>query len=134
LKRSEAFLAGLPGEELRDYTLRFNSDGSVRETVIYFYGDDQRAASAAGSEPLRREAVYQGKVDVLRLHTARKLSDTYYVGETGHERRDRRREYRMDGQIAQTVIFYYEGDRRAADAPSGVPLRRQEAYEGDFSG
>jgi sulfite reductase (ferredoxin) len=133
-KRSETFLAGQPGEELRDYTLRCNSDGSVRETVVYFYGDDQRAVSAAGSEPLCREAVYQGKVDVLRLHTARKLSDSYYVGEAGHERRDRRREYRMDGQVAQTVIFYYEGDLRAADAPSGTALRRQEAFDGDFSG
>src|SRR5205823_3205974 len=92
-KESETFLAGLPGEEMRDHTVRYNSDGSVRETVVYFYGADQRAATARGGDPLRREAAYLGRVDPVRLHSARKLRDTYYVGPAGHERRDRGVEY-----------------------------------------
>ncbi len=130
LKRSETFLAGAPGEELPDYAFRYHSDGSVRETVVYFYGDDLRAGSARPGQPLQREAVYLGRVDSMRLFAARKLSDTFYVGPTGHERRDFRVEYHPDGLVAQTVIFYYEGDARAKDVPSGAVLRRQVVYEG----
>jgi hypothetical protein len=129
-KVSETFLDGLPGEELRDHTFRYNSDGSVRETVVYFYGADQRAAAARPGDPLRREAVYLGRVDAFRLHAARKLSDTHYVGPAGHERRDVRVEYRADGGVGQTVVFHYANDARAADAPSGSPVRRQVVYEG----
>jgi hypothetical protein len=129
-KRAETILAGPAGEERPDYTYRFNSDGSVRETVVYFYGDDLRAAEASGFDPLRREGVYQGRVDASRLFAGRKLSDTVFVGEITHERRDLRREYRPDGSVAQTVVFYYEGDRRASDAPSGSPVRRQVSLEG----
>jgi sulfite reductase (ferredoxin) len=128
-KRRETFLAGLPGEELPDYTYRFNSDGSVRDTVVYYYGDDQRAGNASG-QPLTREAVYLGRVDPYRLHTTRKLNDTYLVGPAGHERRDRRVDYLPDGRPAQTVIYHYAGDLRASEAPSGSALRRQVAYEG----
>jgi sulfite reductase (ferredoxin) len=128
--QSETFLAGQPGEELPDYRYRYNSDGSVRETVVYFYGDDVRAAGARPGDPLRREAVYQDRADAGRLHAARKLSDTYYVGPAGHERRDRRVEYGPDSRVTQTVVFYYNGDARASEAPSGSPLRRQVAYQG----
>jgi sulfite reductase (ferredoxin) len=128
--QEEIVLAGPPGEELRDCAFRYNSDGSVRETVVYFYGDDRRASGAGRGDPLRREAVYLGRVDVTRLYAARKLSDTYYVGDVGHERRDRRIEYHADGRVARTVLFFYDGDRRAADAPSGAALRRQAAYDG----
>jgi sulfite reductase (ferredoxin) len=127
---AETFYAGHPGEELRDFACRYNSDGSVRETVVYFYGDDQRAGTADPGDPLRREAVYQGRVDTQRLYAARKVSDTHYVGAVGHETRDFRVEYLPDGRVAQTVVFHYEGDARAAAAPSGAALRRQVAYAG----
>ncbi|HKI34084.1 MAG TPA: NADPH-dependent assimilatory sulfite reductase hemoprotein subunit [Gemmataceae bacterium] len=127
---AETFYAGSPGEELRDHAFRYNSDGSVRETVVYFYASDQRAATAAAGDALRREAVYPGRVDAQRLYAARKVSDTYHVGDAGHERRDYRVEYLPDGVVSQTVVFHYEGDARAADAPSGAALRRQAAYAG----
>jgi sulfite reductase (ferredoxin) len=130
LQQEEVLFAGPFGEELPDCAFRYNTDGSVRETVVYFYGDDLRAAGARKGDPLRREATYAGRVDVRRLYAARKLSDTQYVGATGHERRDRRVEYLADGRAARTVIFYYEGERRAADAPSGSALQRQAAFEG----
>jgi hypothetical protein len=66
----------------------------------------------------------------VRLHDARKLTDTYFVGETGGELRDRRVEYNRDGTVAQTVIFHYEGDGRASAVPSGARLSRQAVYEG----
>ena len=102
----------------------------MRETVVYFYGSDRRAASATAADPLGREAVYLGPVDPVRLHAARKLSDTYYAGLPGHERRDIRVEFYPDGRVAQTLIYYYDGDARAGDAPSGSAIRRQVAFEG----
>jgi sulfite reductase (ferredoxin) len=128
--REEVLLAGTAGEELRDCTFSYNSDGSVRETVVYFYGDDRRADAAHRGDPLRRGATYFGRVDVQRLYAARKLSDTHHVGSAGHERRDRRVEYHADGTVARTVLFYYDGDLRAAEAPSGAAVRRQVAFDG----
>jgi sulfite reductase (ferredoxin) len=127
---AETFYGGQPGEEMRDYSYRYASDGGVRETVVYFYGSDQRAATAGPTDPLCREALYQGRADPQRLHATRKLSDTYYVGDAGSERRDYRVEYLPDGEVAQTVVFHYDGDVRAADAPTGAALRRQVAYTG----
>jgi hypothetical protein len=98
--------------------------------VIYFYGSDLRASSAGKLEPLRRKAVYRGRVHPFRLHSARKLSDTLFVGSAGHERRDVRTEYYPDGRVARTVVFYYEGDSRASDVPSGAMLSRQVTYDG----
>jgi sulfite reductase (ferredoxin) len=132
-KQQETFLAGPVGEERPDYTVHYNTDGSVRSTVVYYYSDDQRAAAAHKGEPLRRKAVYRGRVDPVRLHAARKLSDTRYVGPVGHERRDTRLEYHANGQVARTVVFYYEGDVRAADVSSGSRLHRQVAYEGQLA-
>ncbi|HMF13409.1 MAG TPA: hypothetical protein VKE94_13920, partial [Gemmataceae bacterium] len=129
-KRAETFLAGPPGEERPNCAYRFNSDGSVRETVVYFYGDDLRASQATAFDPLRREAIYQGRVEANRLFAARKLSDTLYVGDVDHEHRDLRREYRPDESVAQTIVFYYQGDRRASEAPSGAPIRRQVTLDG----
>jgi len=130
----ETLLAGVSGEERRDAAFRYNSDGSVRATIVYFYGGDARAARSQSGDPLRREAVYLGRVDPLRLHAARKLSDTYYAGPAGHERRDVRIEYHADAdggeRVARTVVFYYEGDVRAAEAPSGAAVRREVAYDG----
>jgi sulfite reductase (ferredoxin) len=128
-KRSERFLVGMPGEERTDYVYRYNDDGSVRETAVYFYGDDCRATAARAGQPLRRLAVYQGRVNPYRLHSARKLSDTFYVGSIGHERKDRQVDYHADGQVAQTVIFHYDGDARASEAPSGAAVRRAVAFE-----
>jgi hypothetical protein len=130
VRLEEVLWAGPAGEELRDCTVRYNSDGSVRETVVYFYGDDQRAGSSQAGEPLRREALYLGRADVKRLYAVRKVSDTFHVGPAGHERRDLRIEYQADGRVARTVLFHYEGDLRAAEAPSGSALRRQVVYEG----
>jgi dissimilatory sulfite reductase (desulfoviridin) alpha/beta subunit len=131
--RSETILAGLAGEERPDYTLRLHTDESVKETVVYFYTDDRRAAAAQPGDALVREAVYLGRVDPYRLHAARKLSDTFYVGTAGRELRDRRIEYRPDGAVAGTVVFYYEGDLRAKDAPSGAAVRREVGFAGAVS-
>ncbi|GIW83005.1 MAG: hypothetical protein KatS3mg105_4812 [Gemmatales bacterium] len=126
-KETETFFVGPKGEERRDFAYRYNDDDSVRETIVYFYEEDRRAAEATADHALRREAIYAGRVNPLRLHAARKLRDLYYVGPAGHERIDRCILYRADGQPAQTIVYLYDGDRGAADVSSGSPVRRQIA-------
>jgi sulfite reductase (ferredoxin) len=130
LKRSERFLVGPPGEERIDYAYRYNSDGSVRETSVYYYGDDCRAAAAQSGQPLRRKALYQGRVDPSRLYNARKLSDTHYVGSPGNEQKDIQFDYHADGRVGQSIVFCYDGNARASEAPSGSAVRRAVVYEG----
>jgi len=130
IPRSETIFAGPSASELRDYSFRHNSDGSVRETVVYFYDGDLRAAAAQRGAALRRKAVYSGRANPQRLHEAIKRHDTFYAGSAGHECRNRRIDYLNDGQVARTIVFYYEGDARAAVVPSGKALRRQVAYAG----
>jgi sulfite reductase (ferredoxin) len=129
-KRSEDFLAGPPGEELIDYSFRYATDGQVWTTAVYFYDGDLRAASAHLGLPLRRKALYQGQANPQRLYAARKLSDIFYVGPPGHERKDYCTKYQADGRAAHTVIYYYANDERASDVASGTPVRRQVSHEG----
>jgi sulfite reductase (ferredoxin) len=129
-KSKEDFFAGERGEELRDYTFVYDNSGSVVETIVYFYGADCRAAGANRAMPLTRKAVYRGKVNPLRLHTARKVEDIFYVGGRGQERRDRQISYHPSGEAARTFVFYYEGEERASAAASSAPLRRVVAYAG----
>jgi sulfite reductase (ferredoxin) len=133
LKRTERFFAGPAGEEVLDYSIRHDSEGNARHTVVHFYGNDLRAEAAHPGLPLCRKAVYQGRVDPVRLHAARKLSDIFYTGKSGHELRDYRVEYHRDGGVSQTIVFYYGEDARAQEVPSGVAVRRQVAYEGRLS-
>jgi sulfite reductase (ferredoxin) len=129
-KRSEIFMAGPEGHERRDYAYCYRSDGSVKETAVYFYGDDWRASAAHLGEPLRREARYAGKVNAFRLHEANKLSDTYYVGSADEERADRRVDYRRDGEAGLTVVFFYGAEMRAEEAAAGTAVSRQVVFEG----
>jgi sulfite reductase (ferredoxin) len=129
-RRGETFLQGPAGSELSDYRFVCNSDGSVRLTVISFYGSDLRAGDAHRGDALWREAAYAGQVDAYNVHAALKVSDTYFVGPPGHERRDRTVEYYADGRVARSIVYFYDGDLRACDAASGTPLRREVVYDG----
>ncbi len=131
-RRRETYLQGPVGAELSDYRFVCNSDGSVRLTVISFYGSDLRARDAHFGDPLWREAAYAGQVDAYNVHAARKVSDTFFVGQPGHEMRDRTVEYHPDGRAARTVVYFYDGDLRASDAASGSPLRREVVYDGSI--
>jgi len=130
LRQGERFLGGHAGEERVDYVFRYNSDGSIRPTAVYYYGADCRAAAAGSGQPLRRQALYQGRVDPKRLYNARKLSDTHYVGSSGNEQKDIQFDYNADGSVAQSVVFFYDGDARANEASSGSAVRRTMVYEG----
>ena len=130
--RSESFLAGASGEELVDYRFHYASDGKVRSTTVCFYGSDLRAASAHEGLPLTRQATYRGQVDPFRLHAARKLRDTLYVGNAGRERKDYCVHYHDDGSAARTSVFYYQGNLRALEAGSGAAVTRITTFDGGF--
>ena len=46
------------------------------------------------------------------------------------EGKDYRVKYHPDGSVAQTLVYYYAGDARADDVPSGSAIRRQVTYDG----
>jgi sulfite reductase (ferredoxin) len=126
----ETFFAGLPGQEVRDYAYVYHNDGSVRETIVYYYEGDRRADAASLDLALIREAVYLGQVDAYRLLNVRKLSDTFHVGPPGRERADYRHHYTPEGRVEQTVIYYYGDNCRAREAGDALPLRQQRVFAG----
>jgi Nitrite and sulphite reductase 4Fe-4S domain len=129
-KSSERFLAGGCGEELVDYLVRYDSSGRACYTIVYFYQGDLRARDAHPGLAVYRKAVYRNSADPARLYGARKLSDTYYVGPPGQERKDYRIDYHPDGAVAQTTVYLYQGDARASQALSAAALRRHVVYAG----
>jgi hypothetical protein len=60
------------------------------------------------------------------------MSDTHFVGSAGQERRDYRSDFFPDGRVSRTILFYYEGNLRAADAPSGAAIRREVEHNGEY--
>ena len=55
--------------------------------------------------------------------------DTHYVRSPGNELKDFQTHYHLDGGAAQAIVFYYDGEVRATDAPSGAAVRRAMVYE-----
>jgi sulfite reductase (ferredoxin) len=127
-KSREDFFVGERGDELRDYTVAYETDGSVRSTIVYYYGGDRRACEAHRGLPICRKAYYRGRVNPARLHSARKLKDIFYSGPPGRERKDREIRYDADGKLARTMVLYYEGGLQAEKSHSGSPLRRVVTY------
>ncbi len=133
-KEMEWYFTGEVGEEICDYRLYFNGDGSVRETVVCFYGEGVRAQNAHIGDPLCQESHFVGQVDLSDLSSARKHCDIHYVGAAGHEHKDFSYHYHLDGRVARTFVFFYEGNHRAREIPSLAPIRRQEVYSGKWEG
>ncbi|MGF1577992.1 MAG: NADPH-dependent assimilatory sulfite reductase hemoprotein subunit [Gemmataceae bacterium] len=127
---SETFLVGETGEELKDYTIHYAGDGTVRETVVYFY-QSGRAAQSEPDEPLVRTESFVGQVDPAKLNQARKLSEVHHVGEHGHERKDKCVEYGKNGKVKRTVVYLYEDGKRAHEVPTKAAIRREKVYLGE---
>jgi sulfite reductase (ferredoxin) len=132
-KSSERFLAGGCGEELIDHVVRYDSNGAARYTIVYYYGPDLRAREGHPGLAICRKAVYRGQADTTRLYSARKLSDTYYVGPPGHERKDYRIDYHIDGAVAETTIYLYQDCARAGQASSTAAVGRHVVYSGQVA-
>jgi sulfite reductase (ferredoxin) len=61
-KRSDTFFVGAAGHERRDYRVDYHGDGSVKQTVVYYYANQARASDVTSGIALRRHTVYEGKL------------------------------------------------------------------------
>ena len=62
-KRSDIFFVGAAGHERRDYRVDYHSDGSVKQTVVYYYASEARAGDVTSGIAVRRQTVYEGKLE-----------------------------------------------------------------------
>src|SRR5438132_5516500 len=62
-KCSDTFFVGAAGHERRDYRVDYQSDGSVKQTVVYYYASEARAGDVTSGIAVRRQAVYEGKLE-----------------------------------------------------------------------
>jgi hypothetical protein len=62
-KRSDTFFVGAAGHERRDHRVDYHSDGSVKQTVVYYYASETRAGDVTSGIAVRRQTVYEGKLE-----------------------------------------------------------------------
>ena len=129
-KLRETHYTGPAGHERADYQFVYAENGTVLQTVVFYYGEHHRAAAAPVQASLTAKATYLGRIDPAAPEGGKKLSVTTFAGDRGGELADSARTYSTDGQVVETEISYYEGDRRAGVAPPGTPLRRRVVYRG----
>ncbi|MBD3426086.1 MAG: hypothetical protein GF409_02500, partial [Candidatus Omnitrophica bacterium] len=133
------------GEEISDYTEKYNSRQQITNTTVYYYEDDLRATEAGSSDRMSRSVTYRGEVDTDALdsdgdglldgYEDKLASITYYDYESrlkGEEVTDYTEKYNSNQQITATTIYLYEADlKRAADADSYDRMSRNVTYRGE---
>ncbi|MGB2599852.1 MAG: hypothetical protein WBD04_05435 [Candidatus Omnitrophota bacterium] len=128
----------LPGEEVLDYTETF-ARGTVAQTTVYYYGEDEVRASEANYRlPMKKSVAYWGG-DVLDADgnvraDAREKSATYYFIEArlkGEETVDYTIKRNSNERIVSTMFYYYEGDNRASESDAMDRMSKTVTYRGE---
>ncbi|HPM43156.1 MAG TPA: hypothetical protein PLV52_04945, partial [Candidatus Omnitrophota bacterium] len=134
----------LKGEEIADFTKTYMRDGTtVVETTVYIYEGGTRAETADDLSRKERTVSYwgnadtnnDGKVSAAEAAAAAKRSETYFQfsGSTkaGQEVADITFSYTRDGSaIRETTVYFYDGDKRAAQSTYLDGLERTATYWG----
>ncbi|MGD2278971.1 MAG: VCBS repeat-containing protein, partial [Candidatus Omnitrophota bacterium] len=131
----------LPGEEVLDFTETY-ARGNIIQTSVYYYGESElRASEANYRDPMKTSVTYWGEADTNNdgqisqdeIDNAREKSATYYYIEArlkGEETADYTVRRTTDGTVASTMIYYYEGDKRAADSEATDKMAKNVTYRG----
>ncbi|MDD3089186.1 MAG: hypothetical protein PHT95_04495, partial [Candidatus Omnitrophica bacterium] len=140
----------LKGEEVMDFTEKYDSTGAITSTTVYLYEDELLRANAAGSDDRMRESVtYRGDLDADNdgvitageLEGAQIASITYYniTASDGTERlkgeevMDFTEKYDSRGDVNSTTLYLYEDELlRANAAGSEDRMRESVTYRGDL--
>ncbi|MDP8298441.1 MAG: hypothetical protein P9L88_00845, partial [Candidatus Tantalella remota] len=135
----------LKGEEVMDYTEKFNSRGDVTQTTVYLYESTlERAEDAAADDRMSRSVTYRGQVDttvgdadgdgILDGYETDVASITYYDYDgrlKGEEVMDYTEKFNSRGDVTQTTVYLYESTlERAEDAASDDRMSRSVTYRG----
>ncbi|NQT23601.1 MAG: hypothetical protein HQ579_09235, partial [Candidatus Omnitrophica bacterium] len=145
VKKSQTFFDyefRLKGEEIADYTIAFQGDGeTIKDTTVYFYEGIKRAKDSTTYDRMARSVTYWNG-DVLDeegeiKENTKKKSETFFQfkedAERGEELADLTISYYRDGETPrESVIYFYEGNKRAAEAdPYEDGLERTASFWGD---
>ncbi|MGB3242207.1 MAG: hypothetical protein WBB66_05070, partial [Candidatus Omnitrophota bacterium] len=150
------------GEEVSDYTEKFNSNLDITNTTVYLYESDLKRAQAAGAyDRMSRSVTYRGELlgmpnDALDIDgdgiidgadtdgdgvidiflTGALSSITYYdyADRTkGEEVTDYTEKYNSSQQVTNTTVYLYESDlRRAKEASAEDRTSRSVTYRGEI--
>ncbi|MBD3296549.1 MAG: hypothetical protein GF392_04210, partial [Candidatus Omnitrophica bacterium] len=141
--------ARLKGEEVTDYTEKFNSSGNITSTTVYLYESGlNRAEDAAAEDRMSESVTYRGALadpanktldarGVISDYTTQLASITYYDYETrikGEEVTDYTEKYSSSGNVTNTTVYLYESDlKRASGAESDDRMSRSVSYRGQLA-
>ena len=166
IKVSETFYQGAFGEEKADYTFKYDSLGNVTSLTVYWYegiSGRVKAVDATAFDAMKKTVTYSNdsiaeeeynEDGTLKdgedglMDDPIKISETFYQGSYGEEKADVTYQFRQDGSIKTTTVYYYEhwndvngngsvdeGEityfARAGDAIPGDALRLSVVYRGD---
>ena len=132
----------LKGEEVKDYTLNYASDGTtINTTTVYTYEGGKRANAASNTDHLQATTTYYDIA--LDEHGnvkpgAKMKSETFcrFTAQTkpGEELADVTLDYNRDGSVKDTVVYYYGDDKvRAIDATIHDGMTKSVTYWGPSS-
>jgi hypothetical protein len=112
----------LPGEEVLNYTENYHR-GNIFQTTVHYYGEGEIRATAANYRaPMRKSVSYFGDAlndDGSIMTDAREKTTTYFYIEgrlKGEETSDYSISKNSNGDIVSTTVYYYEGNKRAAES------------------
>ncbi|MGH7198413.1 MAG: hypothetical protein ACREH5_06725, partial [Candidatus Omnitrophota bacterium] len=140
--KTMTYYKGAAGEEKSDFSQNYKSNGTtVRNTTVYFYEGEKRAALAGPDDPLIRTETYRGGTAGSDVIAAAMTLDTitYYKGTfAGEEKADYTQSYKPDGTtVHSTQVSFYRKcaspctDERAEDVGPDDPLSITVSYRGD---
>ncbi|MFQ5951857.1 MAG: hypothetical protein ACE5JK_00410 [Candidatus Omnitrophota bacterium] len=155
---SRTYYYGLKGYEISDFTLNYRDDGTVKNSVYYFYKSFDagtasylivRAEDAFREDPLVRAETYEGGDQTGDPAGLLLESVAYYKGEKGKEVIDFSQEYEFkpddntQRQIRTTTIYEYDEERalvksytyargvEASRDTAGLKRNYMSKYEGE---
>ncbi|MDP8299833.1 MAG: hypothetical protein P9L88_08045, partial [Candidatus Tantalella remota] len=140
----------LKGEEIADYTMNYNSDGTATSTTVYFYdiGGSTLSAESADAESLNSQVnVYRGDYvgnaydDTLNLKNVTHNTLTYtdaggnvFARIKGEEIADYELTFAYDTSVSRTAFYYYSSDIfRAGKSTVLDSMDRRVVFRGDLS-
>ncbi|MGB2601124.1 MAG: hypothetical protein WBD12_03835, partial [Candidatus Omnitrophota bacterium] len=135
----------LKGEEVTDYTEKYNSNQQITATTIYLYESDlKRAEDADSYDRMSRNVTYRGEVDpeaadldgdgILDGYESQLASITYFDYEDrlkGEEISDYTEKFNSNQDIINMTVYYYEDNKRAADAGASDRMSKSVTYRGE---
>ncbi|MGB2629936.1 MAG: hypothetical protein WBD17_01705, partial [Candidatus Omnitrophota bacterium] len=148
------YASRIKGEEVTDYTEKYNSSQEITNTTVYLYESDFKRASTAGADDrMSRNVTYRGELDdpqasddflldgttsgqdgLIDAYKDNLSSITYFDYADrikGEEVNDYTEKYDSKQEVSNTTVYLYEsGLKRAIDSGADDRMSRSITYRG----